>query len=145
MTMSLSKPLYAYPNPHGQVFTTLFKRDVSDTLVVQVKLQDCSGKKFFDIRRTNERTGKFSPSGIFMTKEELPTFEEALNNIPSPGTGARSYTFTTGRTMEVLATADFVQISATRERSQRGPASINITYDELSKIIPSLTIAKQCL
>lgn len=141
LTMSLSKPLYPYEKP---LYTVLYKKDISDTLVVQVKRQDETGKKFFDLRKKNAKTGVFGVSGIFLLKDEFPTLEEALRNVPSTGS-SKSFAFVTGRTLELVATGEHVTLSASREKSHRQPASINVGYDELSMINLSLDDVRKFL
>lgn len=139
--MALSKPIYQYEK---QVYTVLYKKDISDSLVMQVKRQDGTAKKFFDLRKRDGRSGRFGASGIFLLKDEFPTFEEALGCIPPPGL-SKSFAFVTGRTLEVFATENFVTFSATREKTLRPPATINVAYDELSLINLNLDTVKRCL
>lgn len=138
-TMAMARPMY-----EKQVYTSVFQLKISDTLLIQVKKAEGTDKKFFDVRRRDAKTGYLGKSGIFLLRDEFCTFEEALKNLPKVGY-SKNYEFVTGRTLDVESLETYVRFSASREKSQRGAATINISHDEIGLIILSLPAVRKCL
>lgn len=126
-----------------QTYTLIYSKNISDTLVIQVKRHDDTGMKFFAVRRKNKE-GLFNKIGIFLLADEFPTFEKAIRSLPSPGL-TKNFDFVTGWTLTLLATEEYVAFSASSEESKKSPAMINIAYDEISLISPSLLDVRRCL
>ena len=133
-------PIAQYEKPTYSIF---FKLEISDTLQMAVKQEDGTTNKFFDLRRRNEN-GRFTCHGVFLTKEEFPVFEEAIRNLPAAGMSSK-FTFPTGRVLTIQAHPEFFSISATREKTKRCPASLNVGIDEIGLISFGLPSVARCL
>ena len=124
-------------------YTSIFEMKISDTLQMVVKKKVGTDETFFDLRRRNER-GRFYASGIFMIMTEFETFEEAMKQLPAAGM-SKTFTFCSGRILQVEAKDDFITFSATRDKTKRPPATINVSIDEISTISLALPTVRKCL
>ena len=132
--MNTSRSQYEKPS-----YTPIFEMKISDTLQIAVKKQNGTDEKFFDIRRKNDK-GRFSVSGIFLIVSEFETFREAMKQLPAPGM-SKTFTFCSGRILQVEAKDDFITFSATRDKTKRPPATINVGVDEvaiISLVLPTV-------